>query len=141
MKVDVRYLGTGCFEATSETGAKLPMEGPADMGGPGKAPRPMETLLAALAGCSSVDVVKILTQQKEPLEGLVVRVDGTRADAIPAVFTKIRVVFEISGPVDAHKAERAVALSMQKYCSVTKMLEPTVAIEHEVVLLASAASS
>jgi putative redox protein len=137
MKIDVRYLGQGSFVATSEGGAKLRMEGPADMGGPGESPRPMETLLAALAGCSSVDVVKILTQQKEPLEGLTVRVEGTRADAIPAVFTKIRLVFEISGPVAENKARRAVALSMEKYCSVSKMLEPTVTIEHEVELRGS----
>ena len=141
MKIDVRYVSPGTFEATSESGAKLRMEGPADMGGPGLAPRPMETLLAALAGCSSVDVVKILTQQKEPLEGLVVRVDGTRADAIPAVFTSIRVVFEIAGAVAENKARRAVALSMEKYCSVTKMLEPTVAITHEVVLIRSTSPS
>lgn len=134
MKIDVRFLGKGVFEATSEGGGKLRMEGPADMGGPGEHLRPMETLLAALAGCSGIDVVKILTQQKEPLADLVVRVDGTRADAIPAVFTDIRVVYEISGPVAENKAHRAVALSMEKYCSVTKMLEPTVKITHEVVL-------
>ncbi len=134
MKVDVRFMGQGVFAATSEGGGTLRMEGPPDMGGPGEHLRPMETLLASLAGCSAVDVVKILTQQKEPLEGLVVRVDGTRADAIPAVFTEIRVVYEIRGPVAENKARRAVALSMEKYCSVTKMLEPTVKIHHEVVL-------
>ncbi|MFO0550650.1 MAG: OsmC family protein [Polyangiaceae bacterium] len=136
MKVDVRFLGKGVFEATSESGAKLRMEGPPDMGGNSEHLRPMETLLASLASCSAVDVVKILTQQKEPLEDLVVRVDGTRADAIPAVFTEIRVVYEIGGKVAENKARRAVALSMEKYCSVTKMLEPTVKISHEVVLKA-----
>lgn len=135
MKVDVRLVGQGVFEAQSEGGATLRMEGPPDMGGPNLHLRPMETLLASLAGCSAVDVVKILTQQKEPLAGLVVRVDGTRADAVPAVFTSIRLVYEIRGPVAENKALRAVALSMEKYCSVTKMLEPTVEISHEVVLL------
>ena len=134
MKIDVRYQGKGTFEATSESGATLSMEGPPDMGGPNASLRPMETLLAALAGCSAVDVVKILLQQREPLEALSIHVDGTRADAIPAVFTDIRLVFEIAGKVAPNKAQRAVQLSMEKYCSVTKMLEPTVRITHEIVL-------
>jgi putative redox protein len=134
VNVVVHYEGSGKFRAETPSGASLRMEGPPDLGGPGEAPRPMETLLAALAGCSAVDVVKILTQQKEPRADLRVEVAGKRADAIPAVFTDIHLVFEIVGPVAENKAQRAVALSMEKYCSVTKMLEPTVKITHEVRL-------
>ena len=94
----------------------------------------METVLAALGGCSGVDVVKILNQQKEPLTGLEIEVAGTRADTVPAVFLAIEVTFRLRGKLTRHKAERAVALSMEKYCSVTKMLEPTVKISHRVVL-------
>ncbi|MBK6518322.1 MAG: OsmC family protein [Polyangiaceae bacterium] len=134
MKVTVERVGSGTFEARNEQGGTLRMDGPADMGAPGTSLKPMETVLAALAGCSGIDVVKILTQQKEPLAGLTIEVDGTRKDAIPAVFTDIAVRFVIKGPVAENKARRAVALSMEKYCSVTKMLEPTVTIRHEVVL-------
>jgi putative redox protein len=111
------------------------MEGSRELGGTGERFRPMEAVLASLAGCSGIDVVKILTQQKEPLEGLTISVEGERADAIPAVFTKIHVRFEIRGDVAENKAQRAVALSVDKYCSVAKMLEPTVSITHEVVLV------
>lgn len=134
MKVIVKRQSGANFEATNEQGATLRLEGPADLGGTGAAFRPMEAVLAALAGCSGIDIVKILTQQKEPLEGLEIVLDGTRADAVPAVFTDIHVRFEIRGPVAPNKADRAVKLSMEKYCSVTKMLQPSVRITHEVVL-------
>lgn len=134
MKVVVKQLEGSTFEAQSESGATLKMEGPPELGGKGEALRPMETLLAALAGCSGVDVVKILGQQREPLEGLEIEVVGKRADAIPAVFTDITMRFIIKGPVAENKARRAVSLSAEKYCSVAKMLEPTVTLRHEVVL-------
>lgn len=135
MKVVVSQIEGARFEARTPLGATLRMEGPPELGGIGDALRPMETVLAALAGCSGVDIVKILGQQKEPLEGLRISVEGTRADAIPAVFTNISLTFEIHGPVAENKARRAVALSVEKYCSVAKMLEPGVKITHAVVLV------
>ncbi len=137
MKVKLQQIEGSRFEVTNENGASLRLSGPVELGGSLDALRPMEALLASLAGCSAVDVVKILAQQKEPLQGLEVEVDGTRADAIPAVFTKIHLRFLLRGPVAENKAQRAVALSAEKYCSVSKMLEPGVSITHEVVLLPS----
>lgn len=134
MKVTVRRTEGVTFEATNENGSTLRMEGSAELGGKGEALRPMETLLASLAGCSAIDVVKILGQQREPLVGLEVQVEGQRADAVPAVFTDIHLRFIVRGPVAENKARRAVALSAEKYCSVSRMLEPGVKITHEVIL-------
>jgi putative redox protein len=139
--VKLHRIEGSTFEATNDAGATLRIEGPPDLGGTGAALRPMETLLAALAGCSGVDVVKILGQQKEPLEGLEIVVEGKRADAVPAVFTDIHVRFSIRGPVADNKARRAVSLSMEKYCSVTKMLEPTVRITFDVELADQSSST
>jgi putative redox protein len=69
-----------------------------------------------------------------------VTVEGTRADAIPAVFTKVHVHFEAAGDFSEHKLQRAVQLSMEKYCSVTKMLEPTVEVTHSWSLGAEASA-
>ena len=134
MKVDVELLGGSLFEARNAGGATLRLEGPPDVHGTGSALRPTEALLASLAACSGVDVVKILGQQREPLAGLSIHVEGERADAVPAVFTTIHLVFTIKGPVHEGKARRAVALSAEKYCSISKMLEPSVRITHEVRL-------
>jgi putative redox protein len=136
VEVRLRRLRGGLFEATNAGGQKALIEGSAELGGGmGEGVRPMEALLMALAGCSALDVIHILEkQQKEPLGDLDVSVRGLRADAVPAVYTDIAVDFEASGSVNPAKLERAVKLSMEKYCSVAKMLQPTATITYTVKL-------
>ena len=129
VEVKIGRVRGALFEATNAGGQKALIDGPPELGGQGEGVRPMEMVLMGLAGCSALDVIHILEkQQKEPLEDLVVTVRGARADATPAVYTDIALHFEASGPIDAHKFERAVKLSMEKYCSVTKMLEKSATI-------------
>jgi putative redox protein len=133
-RVKLVQTGAAKFIATNAAGATGTIDGPADLGGENAGLRPMETLLAALAGCSSMDVIKILKKQRQHLERLEVEVNAERADAIPAVFTKIHLRFKAHGAVDLKKLEKAVSLSVEKYCSVSKMLEPKVEITAEAVL-------
>ena len=99
------------------------MDIPVDQGGHGEGFRPMQTVLAALCGCSAVDVVSILKKQRQPLTNLVIRVDGERQKGVePALWEQIRLVFELKGDVEPAKAKRAVELSMEKYCSVAETL-------------------
>ncbi len=129
VEVKIGRVRGALFEATNAGGQKALIDGPPELGGQGEGVRPMEMVLMGLAGCSALDVIHILEkQQKEPLEDLVVTVKGARADATPAVYTDIALHFEASGPIDAHKFERAVKLSMEKYCSVTRMLEKSATI-------------
>ena len=135
MQIALRRVRGALFEATNPAGQKALIDGPPELGGQGEGVRPMEAVLIALAGCSAMDVIHILEkQQKEPLEDLDVDVVGQRADAIPAVYTDIELRFAASGAVDPHKLERAVRLSMEKYCSVAKMLQPTATITYTVKL-------
>lgn len=99
--------------------------------------RPMQAVLMAMAGCSSLDIQLVLQRGRHRVDTLNAVVDGTRADAVPAVFTDIHVHFTASGDFPAHKLERAVKLSMEKYCSVATMLAPTVTITHSCALEAS----
>jgi putative redox protein len=135
-KTQVRLVQTGTvkFTASNASGATAVIEGAAEIGGENTGLRPMETLLAALAGCSAMDVLLIMKKQRESLERLDVEVSGERADAIPAVFTSIHIRFVGYGPIDLKKFQKAVTLSTEKYCSVTKMLQPAVAITAEGVL-------
>jgi putative redox protein len=110
------------------------IDGPADLGGEHAGLRPTETLLSALAGCSAMDVLQIMKKQRQKLERLEVEVEAERADAIPAVFTKIHLRFKGYGTIDLEKLQKAVKLSIEKYCSVSKMLQPKVAITAEGVL-------
>lgn len=121
--------------ATNEHGNIISIDGSHEVGGEDLGFRPMQLVLAGLASCSTMDIIHILNKQKEPLEHIEIQVEGKRADAVPAVFTDIHVHYQIFGPVSKEKAERAIELSMTKYCSVTKMLEPTVRITHSFELV------
>jgi putative redox protein len=98
-------------------------------------PSPMETVLMALCGCTSVDVVSILLKKRQRLEGLKVKAAAEQAETPPRVFTHIKLTYELSGRLSRKAVEDAVALSKNKYCSVSKMLEKAAAIEHEIVYL------
>jgi putative redox protein len=126
--------GPAKFTATNAAGAAGVIDGPADLGGEHAGLRPTETLLSALAGCSAMDVLQIMKKQRQKLERLEVEVEAERADAIPAVFTKIHLRFKGYGTIDLEKLQKAVKLSIEKYCSVSKMLQPKVAITAEGVL-------
>ncbi len=139
MSITLTRVGDARFEARSPDGNVVFVDGPEYLGGRGEGMRPMEMFLVALASCSAIDVIHILQhKQRQPLAELVVHVRGTRADAVPAVFTKIELTFEATGAVNEKKLRRAVALSVEKYCSVATMLQSNVVIEHVVVLRGTA---
>lgn len=123
MKVTLERIGHAAFEATGGSGGALVVDGSPEIGGEGRGMRPMELLLSSVASCSAMDVVHILVnKQRQPLEGLRVEIEGERADATPAPFTKMKLVFFAKGPVDEAKLARAVALSVEKYCSARATL-------------------
>jgi putative redox protein len=95
-------------------------------------PSPMEAVLVALCGCTSVDVVNVLEKKREPLEGLTVTARAEQAADPPRVFTRIHLTYRIRGKVAQKAAEDAVALSKNKYCSVSKMLEKSASIEYSI---------
>jgi putative redox protein len=128
LEIDVELEGKASFLAKNAQGAELRVDGPTELGGTGKSLRPMEAVLAALASCSGIDVVEILRKQRQPLEGLSIKVSGTRADSVPAVFTRIEIAYTAKGAVAPEKLRQAVDLSMDKYCSVARMLQPGVEI-------------
>lgn len=130
MEVNLRRV-SGCkFEATNENGNTATLDGPPSVGGQDAGVRPMEMVLMGLAGCSAVDVLLILEKGRQEVEDLDIRVSAERVDAVPAVFSTIHLHFAASGAVDEKKLQRAVALTMKKYCSVATMLEKTAEITH-----------
>jgi len=108
---------------TDAKGHSIKIDIPVEQGGNGDGFRPMQTVLAALCGCSAVDVVSILKKQRQSLTDLVIKVDGERQHGIePSLWEKVHLLFHIKGDVDAAKAARAVQLSIDKYCSVAETL-------------------
>lgn len=104
----------------------IPLDGPPEQGGEDRGVRPMEAILIGLAGCSAYDVVSILDKAQQPLASCEVDVSAERADTIPSVFTKILLHFRCATKegetLDAKHLERALELSVKKYCSASKML-------------------
>src|SRR5437764_4505115 len=80
---------------------------------------PMELVLIALCACTASDVVGILRKKREPFTSLEVRAVAERADTFPKVYTEIRVIYRVGGPVSEKSMEDAVHLSKEKYCSVS----------------------
>jgi len=112
------------FLGESGSGHSVVMDGPEDHGGRNLGIRPMEMLLLGLGGCTSFDVMSILTKQRLNVTDCVADIEAERADAVPAVFTKIHVHFTVTGRALRESAvERAVKLSAEKYCSASIMLE------------------
>lgn len=96
---------------------------------------PVELLLVAAATCSAADVVVILQKQRVRLAGLDVAVRGTRRETEPRRYTAIAFHFTVRGEgADETKARRAVALSIEKYCSVVSSLAPDISITYDVTV-------
>jgi putative redox protein len=111
------------FDVVDEAGHSLRIDVPVEQGGGGTGFRPMQTILAALCGCSGVDIVSILRKQRQNMRGLEILVDGEREkDKEPSLWESLHVTFLITGEVEPGKAWRAVELSINKYCSVAETL-------------------
>ncbi len=134
MKTCLLWQGGVAWEAASDSGHTLVLDGSPSIGGENRGCRPMELVLKGLCGCSAMDVMSILNKQRQTITKASIEAEAVRADSIPAVFESIHVKYLFEGPALKVKAvERAVSLSMEKYCSVTRMLAPTVEITYSVV--------
>lgn len=117
--------------ASNEEGNTVDIDAAPSIGGTGKGMRPMQMLLSALGGCSSIDVISILKKQKQEVKNIKTIIEGTRDPAsVPSVFTEMHVRFVLTGTVDQDKADKAVALSMEKYCSVAAMMDKRARISY-----------
>ena len=119
------------FECTNAAGNKIILDNTSQPDAKGVSP--METVLMAVAGCSGIDIVSILKKQRQVIEGFSAEVEGERIQVDEAKpFRSILVKFFLQGVIDPKKALKAAELSFEKYCSVSKTLEPNVTVSYEV---------
>jgi putative redox protein len=132
MRIEINRLNDAVhFEAVNETGNSISMDGAPQMGGTNSGFRPMQMLLAGLGGCSAIDFVDILKKQRQDLRDVKIIIDGEREDKpAPAVFTTIHMHYKLYGNLDPAKVERALNLSITKYCSVGVIFEKTAKITY-----------
>ena len=134
MKIQLKRVNEAVhLEATNEAGNKVQIDGAPKIGGQDQGARPMELLIMGLGGCSSMDILSILYKQKQEVNDYEVNIEAERdQENTPSLFTNVHLEFVFKGKVDLKKAERAAQLSMDKYCSVTKIMEKTAKITYSV---------
>jgi putative redox protein len=118
-RVDDSYA----MEATDTNGHSLRMDAAEAIGGHNSGIRPMQTLLMGLGGCGGVDIISILKKQRQEIREFTMVIEGEREqDKEPSLWKHIHITFRFSGNVDIDKANKACALSLDKYCSVAATL-------------------
>ena len=126
------------LQAKNEQGNIVDIDGSEAIGGEGKGARPMQLLLMGLGGCSSMDILSILNKQRVVLEDFDIDINAERdTENTPSLFSKINIEFQFKGEIgekELKKINRAVSLSMDKYCSVTKIMEKTADISYYVLV-------
>lgn len=128
--VVTQIAGTS-LAARSDSNHWVVMDSAEEFGGSNAGSRPKELILMALGGCTANDVINILRKKRAPVDNVEVRLTGEEAEEHPRVFTKIHIEYVVRGEnVRAADVERAIELSVTKYCSVSAMLAPVVTLTH-----------
>ena len=134
MKVTLKRIDENFnFEATGQSPQKNYLDAGESIGGQNKGSRPMEMLLMGLGGCSAIDVILILKKQKQHIDDLEIEVSGERQElegTKMSPFKTMHIHFKFQGKIDANKIERAINLSMEKYCSATAQFQSSAVITH-----------
>jgi len=116
-------------DATTSGGRPINMDADPPEGDESAA-APKDVLLAALAGCTSMDVASILRKKRQAADSYEIAVEGDSAAEHPRVFATIRVEHRVRGAVEAEALRRSIELSATRYCPVVAMLSAVATIEH-----------
>lgn len=125
MKMKLRRIqGDVLFEAENGRGHRVRVEGTRAHGGKDAAPSPTEYLLISHMGCTAVDLVGILGKMRQPLVHLELEAEARREnDEVPHLLTEIHLHYTLYGAVKPEKAAQAIDMSIQRYCTVSKMID------------------
>ena len=136
MKTITTWVDALAFNATADTGQTVRIDTSIEGGELGTGMNPKKMLLAALSGCSGMDVVEVLKKMKVEFSKLTIEAEAEQTEEHPKVFKFINMVYRIdANPDDLDKVKRAVALSQEKYCGVSAMLAKHCAINYSIILL------
>lgn len=133
MKIELTGTPDFRFHASAADGTPLAIGASKSIGGDESGFRPMQLVLVAMGSCAGIDVVNILKKSRVEFNKVTIEVDGDRKEgATPSPFTKVQVTFKVHGakPEDLPKAQKAVTLGVEKYCSVASSLDPSIQVTH-----------
>ena len=137
MRVELKRLDDAFqMEATDGNGKTVRFDGSPKIGGHNEGVSPMQSMLMAMGACSAIDVVLILKKQKQEITDFTISIDGEREEGKePSLWKTIHAHFKLTGKIEKEKAQRAVELSIEKYCSVAATLRAAgAAITYEVTV-------
>jgi putative redox protein len=118
------WAGEQRFDTSRPGGPVARLDGTAQSG-----QSPVDALLSALSVCAGIDVVDILAKRRTPVERMTVEAEGTRRETHPRRFTAIQLTYRVDGAgIEPSQAERALALAIEKYCTVAASLAPDIAV-------------
>ena len=125
--VEITHRGGMQFHAEPSSGHALEFDTrESDKGG-----SPVETVLAALASCTAMDVISIAAKKRQAIEVYRIHASASQRDEYPQVFTEIDLVHEVAGAELSEAAiRRAIELSATKYCPVNAMLSAGATVVH-----------
>ncbi len=130
--IRIDYLNNMRFIGKSKSGHSVVMDTSQKVGGEETAPTPMEYIILGLGGCTGMDVISILKKMKQDITVFSIDIDYENADDYPKVYTKIHIIYHITGHnLVEDKVKRAIVLSQDKYCSVSAMLKETAELSWE----------
>lgn len=136
LSVAMHWSGSLRFEATNTWGHDIVVDAAAEAGGDQSGMKPTELLLYGIAGCTGMDIVRILEKKRQKLTALEIRVEADQGEAYPRPFHDVRVHYVATGEdLDEKALARAIELSESKYCVVSQTVQqPTrVATSYEIV--------
>jgi putative redox protein len=126
VEAKVKLINGMNFEGTASSGHTLAMDADEAFGGQNKGFRPMELLLVGFGGCTGMDVISILRKKRQNITSLEMNVKGERAETHPHVYTDVHIEYIVKGKgVESQSVERAISLTLEKYCSVGATLAKT----------------
>lgn len=129
-KIQLVWKGDFRFDGVARGNAVTRIDGNSDSG-----TAPVDLLLESVGACAAIDVVDILRKSRQEVQGMAVEVEATRREEPPRYVKRLDFRFRIKGPVDQTKAERAVDLSLEKYCSVFHSLRMDIMLDIDVKII------
>jgi putative redox protein len=131
VEAKVRLVKDMHFSGRATSGHMLNMDADDISGGHNAGFRPMELLLVGFGGCSGMDVISILRKKRQPVAGLEINVKGEKTDDYPKVYKEVHIEYVVKGKgIEKEAVERAIKLSLDKYCSVGATLAKAGTITH-----------
>ena len=132
--ISTKWLSDLAFEAEVD-GHKIYMDSSMEHGGKNTGPRPKLLMMIALAGCTGMDVASILKKMKENFEDFSVDVEGDVTEDHPKRFEGMKVIYRFKGKdINRKSVEKAVNLSIKRYCGVSANYAEAFPISHEIVI-------